>query len=97
MLLLEQKVETELGIIETLVIHCDCCGKKRLVGGDISKGGANDWIETRRLDRDVPPIHFCCLGHLVEGIQRIQHAGVTKLEISNWKKIKDICSTAGGL
>jgi hypothetical protein len=96
MLLKGQAVKTEFGTIETIVAHCDYCGSKHLVGGDIVKGGAMNWLEVRRFDRDVPPIHFCCLGHLVDGIQRLMHSGVDRLEAKNWERILDVCSTAVG-
>lgn len=96
MLLKGQAVKTEFGAIETILAHCDYCGKRHLVSGDIVKGGAMDWLEVRRFDRDVPPIHFCCLRHLVAGTRRLMRSGVEKLESKNWERILDVCSTAGG-
>lgn len=95
MLLKDFTVETELGEIKTIVAHCDYCGKKHMIGSDMT-GGAMDWLEVRRFDRDIPPIHFCNLDHLEKGAQVFREKGIKILERGNWPLINGICSRAEG-
>lgn len=93
MLLKDHALKTEFGEIKTIVAHCDYCGKKDLVGSDMI-GGAMGWLEVRRFDRDIPPIHFCGLEHLVEGIRLFLDKGVKTLDRGNWQIILGLCSSA---
>lgn len=94
MLLKDFTVETELGTIKALVAHCDYCGKKHFAGSNVV-GGAMDWLEVRRLDLDLPPVHFCSLDHLAKGVQAFQEKGIKVLERGNGPLINGICSRAG--
>jgi len=93
MLLKDHAVKTELGEIKTIVAHCDYCGKKHMVGDGVV-GGAMGWHEARRFDRDMPPIHFCCLDHHIRGLQRFQANGVKELDRGNWPIIHGLCCSA---
>lgn len=95
MLLKDFTVETELGKVKILVAHCDYCGRKHFAGSNVV-GGANDWLEIRRLDLDLPPVHYCSLDHLAKGVQVFQKRGITVLERGNWPLINGICTTAVG-
>lgn len=94
MLLPHYMVNTDLGTVKTLVAHCDHCGKKHLVSGEII-GGAMGWLEVRRFDKDVPPIHFCTLRCLINGIGGLLELGINELSTDNWARILEYCTKAG--
>lgn len=94
MLLKNCMVNTDLGTIKTVLAHCDSCGKKHLVSDGIS-GGAMGWLEVRRLDREVPSIHFCSLACLLKGVGELVDLGIAELSTDNWGRIFKHFSTAG--
>jgi hypothetical protein len=94
MLLKNFLVNTDLGAIKTLVAHCDECGKKHFISSD-TVGGAMAWLELRRFDREVPPIHFCSLECLLNGIKGLADLGVSELNTENWPRILERCTKAG--
>lgn len=88
MLLKQIEVQTELGPIKTLLVHCDQCGRKMI------PDGAMNWLETRRLDRDVPQLHFCSLRCLGIAVQVLLRLGVDAIDQKNWPIILEYCSKA---
>lgn len=88
-MLIKESVKTQYGIVETKIIHCDSCGKKALIDGALR------WLELRHLDRDVPPLHFCCLRCVVPGVVELLAVGVEEMRMSNWPQIEACVSRAG--
>ena len=86
MLLKQIEVQTELGPIKTLLVHCDQCGQKMM------PDGAMNWLELRRLDRDVPQLHYCSLGCVKEGVEALLSLGFEAIDQDNWESILGYCS-----
>lgn len=89
MLLKQIEVQTELGPVKTLLVHCDQCGRKMM------PDGAMDWLELRRLDRAVPQLHFCSLSCAMSFVQSLLRIGVETIDQENWETILSHCETIG--
>lgn len=93
---LREDIKTEHGIARDVEIaHCDYCGERRIVSAFSRPDSSAPWLEIRRADAEVPPIHACSWPHLIRLVERLRAAGVQEFTKEHFESIKSIASLAG--